>query len=122
MEKHIEVMRRINELFETCEEALNHIHLQLESGYFEQALPLFSDVFTAIFEIEKSISPFSKQLSFNHLEEYYSPLKDAMEDVIKSYENSRFEEINITLSKKIMPHFQGLKENILTNIRPYILS
>ncbi len=123
MEKYLDVMRRTVELSETGLEGLEHMKQQIEEGYFEQSLPLFTDVISAYLEIEKSLSLFSDELSPNQLAATGQQLSASIETVVAAFEKGGGREsIYDLLNSRVIPQYRVWQEELQRCLQPYFIS
>ncbi|MGG1664386.1 hypothetical protein [Brevibacillus sp. NRS-1366] len=123
MEKYLDSMRRTIELSDTGIEALEHIQLQLNEGYLEQALELFGDVVDAFLQMEQSLALFLPFLPSNQLEEISKQVKNGLEMVAATYEMSgnRKEILNF-LDQNVLPDYRLWQGELQRSLQPIIFS
>lgn len=123
MEKYIDVINKILELSETCQEALAHIKGKLNEGRFEETSPLMSDVVEGFYHLEQALPGLLEQLPpGNTIEQLISQLRRSIELVVTDYEQGDSGQVQEKLQFNLQPAFQRLHRELDGVLRPYTLS
>ncbi|MGO0063599.1 hypothetical protein ACTID9_27005 [Brevibacillus fluminis] len=122
MEKYIDVIKQTLELSETGLEGLQHMQAQIEEGFFEQSLTLFTDVLAAHFEIEKSVALFSENLPENKLSVISQQLNEAAVELAETYEKGERSALGDVLGIKVIPQYTEWKEELYRCLHPYVVA
>lgn len=121
MDKFIEVIRRVLDLSDTCLEALEHFKMKVAAGQYEQNIELFNDIVGAFYQMEKSIKPMLKEES-SALSNLTTDLRQAIDQVVGMYEQSRFDQMAETVDNQLLPSFTNWKQTLEEWLQPYRVS
>lgn len=122
MEKYIEVITRVLDLSETCQEAIGHIKGKLNEGQFEETSALMSDVVEGFYHLEKALSELLEQLPESKIEQIIQQLQRSLELVVSAYESGNPAQVKEKLQFNLQPAFQSLHRELEAVLRPYTLS
>ncbi|GBF76279.1 hypothetical protein PA598K_04734 [Paenibacillus sp. 598K] len=122
MEKSIDVIRKVLELSDTCQQAIEHIKSMLNEGAFDQTTSLMSDTFEGFYQLEKALPSLKKQLSDHNIESLVLQLKQSFEQVVSAYEQGRRGLVQERIQFNLQPTFHNLHGELESILRPYTLS
>lgn len=120
--KYKDVINRILDLSETCQEAITYIKGRLNEGHFEETLVQMSEVVEAFYQLEQALSKLPEQWPDNHLEQVTKQVQRSLEWIASAYENGQPGQVQEKLQFNLQPAFHTLHRELETVLRPYTLS
>lgn len=117
-----DVINRILDLSETCQEAIAYIKGKLNEGHFQETLAQMSEVVEAFCQLEQALSKLPEQWSDNHLEQVTRQVQRSLEQIVNAYEIGHPRQVQEKLQFNLQPAFHTLHRALETVLRPYTLS
>lgn len=122
MEKHMEVIRQVNELSRTVLEGLEHIKNRINEGYYEDTIQLFTNVVEAFSKMEQSVLSLLPHLPSNHLERLTQTLGESLDYTVSLYEKGEGAKVLEALQFNLLPIYKKWQSELESRLRPFITS
>ncbi|MCF8009864.1 MAG: hypothetical protein K9L17_03520 [Clostridiales bacterium] len=122
MNNHIDIMKKITELAETCLEGLEYIKSKLKQGEFDSTMMMFHDSADAFYQMHRSIQPVLEKLPDNNLESMSDSLHDIIELVVSTYEQGNRGKVMEILQFTLVPRYKKWKAELNNTFSPYLTS
>lgn len=122
MEKHLDMIKKINELSQTGLEGLEHIHSKAKEGKFETTIYLFQDVFNSFREIDQTMQEALPPGNNTSIQQITASLLKGFQTLLAAYnkeENMRPLEI---LQFTLLPYYRKWQEEIQKHLEPCVIS
>jgi hypothetical protein len=116
-----EILKRLLELVDTCEEGLIHINKQLSEGKFEQSLEMVVNVFYSIVQVEKFIRKIQKSIPENLIGKEFKQVCMAMDNFTYAYELNKREDKFSILETELFPAFKVWKDTLNQTLGKYVI-
>ncbi|ABR46959.1 conserved hypothetical protein [Alkaliphilus metalliredigens QYMF] len=120
--EEIIVIKTSLELLETMEEGLVYIKGKLNELKTEETINVLLDLTNAFASIEQSINPILLKLEKNDMPIKTDVLRDALDVMIKEYENTKGQRAVEIMQFTLEPAFKNWKREVEETLRPYIVS
>lgn len=121
MERHLEVIKHIIKLLETLSEGLEYVQIRLDEGSMHATMQVLEDCMEAFAAIERSLNPLLAELPQNQIEFHSETLFKSMDYLVFYYEQSNVGHACHILREETFPAFQTWKQEIESDLYPFIL-
>lgn len=122
MDKHLDTMKLMLELSDTCLEGMAYIESKLDQGYMEDTVPMLHDLVGAFYQMEQSIEPIARDLATEQLEGKADEVREALNNVVTFYEKEEGGKAFDVLKQQLIPSYQVWKEELTRSFAPYVVS
>ncbi|ABR46962.1 hypothetical protein Amet_0737 [Alkaliphilus metalliredigens QYMF] len=117
-EQEIEVIKNTLELLETMEEGLMYIKGKLKELKTEETINVLLDLTNAFASIEGSLNSILPKLEDNSITVRMDKLKNALNVMIKEYENTKGQRAVEIMQFTLEPAFKNWKREVEETLRP----
>lgn len=122
MDKHIDIMRRIIELLETCLEGLEHAKSKMNEGDFENGIIMLHNMVDGYYQAELFLQPLMKDLPDNQIPRLDEDLRNSFELVTSAYEHGDSAKAMELMQFGVLPNFKKWQAELNRCLLPHIAS
>lgn len=122
MEKHIEVMRKVLDLSETCQEAVEHIKSRLNEGELNETSSLMGDVVEGFYYMERALPGMLNVLPDNNIQFKMQRMQQSIVLMVTAYEVEKPGQVREKLQFNLQPALRSLRNELEAVLRPYTVS
>jgi len=116
-----EVIKKLVELLDTCEEGLLHVKSQLVAGLYEQSVEMVIDVFTAIAQLDKTARQIQEHISKGLSGPEFKQVCLAMDSLVLAYELNNRDNQSSVLDNELLPAYKSWKESLNQSLERYVI-
>jgi len=121
VDKHIDIMRRIIELLETCLEGLEHAKSKMNEGDFENGIIMLHNM-VDYYQAELFLQPLMKDLPANQIERLDEALRNSFDLVTSAYEHGDSAKAVEFMQFSVLPNFKKWQAELNRCLLPHIVS
>lgn len=122
MKEHFEVISRLLELAETCQEGLEYARDALGRGMVGDSVAVTADALEAFSNMEANLPPLLPGLSENRIPELTGRLRGAFDLVVAAYEGSSAGKALEYTQFVLVPGYRRWREELERCLRPFVAS